>query len=75
MRTDRDRITRTRARTPGVERQWSLARRCAIESKPPDIDLVELWITKPTKDEDKPSDVTSMPGAGLIRTSFREGLV
>jgi hypothetical protein len=40
----------------------------------PDIELVELWITKPTKDEDKPSGATSMPGAGLIRASFREGL-
>jgi hypothetical protein len=41
----------------------------------PDSELTELWITKHTKDEDKPSGVTSMPGAGLIRTSFREGLV
>ena len=41
----------------------------------PDSDQTELGITKHTKGEDKPSGETSMPGAGLIRTSFREGLV
>jgi len=41
----------------------------------PDSELTEPRITKHTKDEDKPSDATSMPGAGLIRTSYREGLV
>jgi hypothetical protein len=41
----------------------------------PDFELTELWVTKHTKGEDKPSGATSMPGAGLIRTSFREGLV
>jgi hypothetical protein len=41
----------------------------------PDSELTELWITKHTKDEGKPSGETSMPGAGLIRTSLREGLV
>jgi hypothetical protein len=43
--------------------------------QPPDADQTELRVTKHTKDEDKPSGETSMPGAGLIRTSFREGLV
>lgn len=43
--------------------------------QPSDLDQTELGITKHTKDEDKPSGATSMPGAGLIRTSFREGLV
>ena len=43
--------------------------------QPPDSDQTELGITKHTKDEGKPSGETSMPGAGLIRTSFREGLV
>ena len=38
----------------------------------PDFELTELWITKHTKGEDKPSAATSMPGAGLIRTSLRE---
>ena len=41
----------------------------------PDFELTELWITKHTKGEDKPSGATSMPGAGLIRTSHREGPV
>ena len=43
--------------------------------QPPDSDQTELRITKHTKDEDKLSGETSMPGAGLIWTSFREGLV
>ena len=43
--------------------------------QPPDSDQTELGITKHTKDEDKPSGATSMPGAGLIRTQFREGVV
>ena len=38
--------------------------------QPPDLDQTELGITKHTKDEDKPSGETSMPGAGLIWTSF-----
>jgi hypothetical protein len=37
--------------------------------QPPDPDQTELGITKHTKDEDKPSGETSMPGAGLIGTS------
>ena len=41
----------------------------------PDSELTELWITKRTKDEGKPSGATSMPGAGLIRTPSREGPV
>ena len=43
--------------------------------QPPDSDQTELGITKHTKDEDKPSAETSMPGAGLIGTTYREGRV
>jgi len=38
--------------------------------QPPDSDQAKLGITKHMKGEDKPSGETSMPGAGLIRTSF-----
>jgi hypothetical protein len=36
----------------------------------PDSEQAKVGITKHTKDEDKPSGETSMPGAGLIRTSL-----
>ena len=62
------------------EDPWGRATRVARTAardrvQPPDSEQVVSWTTKRAKDADKPSGATSMPGAGLIRTSFREGLV
>ena len=57
MQMDRDTITRTGARTPGVERQKPLERRCTSAPRSPAQNGDRMGAAGNTKDGGKPSDV------------------
>src|SRR5215470_19202374 len=67
---DRDSITRTCARAPGVERLASLERRCITESS--SLTLIGACgrATGCTKDGGKPCGGKGMPGAGLTEPPY-----
>ena len=68
---DRDNITRTGARAPGVERRESLAWRCFTEQVASDSERGTHAAAESTKDGGKPDHATGMLGAGL--TEERSG--
>jgi hypothetical protein len=67
---DRDSITRTGARAPGVERHASLERRCITESSSPTLIGACCRTTGCTKDGGKPCGGKGMPGAGLTEPPY-----
>src|SRR5215831_20228617 len=68
---DRDNITRTGARAPGVERHMSLAWLCFTEQATPDTERGIHAAAESTKDGGKPDHATGMLGASL--TEARSG--
>jgi len=67
---DRDSITRTGARAPGVERQASLERRCITESSSLTLIGACCRATGCTKDGGKPCGGKGMPGAGFTEPPY-----
>jgi hypothetical protein len=71
---DRDSITRTGARAPGVERPVSLAWRCSTEQVTSDFGRRTHAATESTKGGGKPSHVTGMLGASLTNAGLGKAL-
>src|SRR5215472_16718541 len=67
---DRDSITRTGARAPGVERLASLERRCITESSSLTLIGACCRATGCTKDGGKPCGGKGVPGAGLTEPPY-----
>src|SRR5215468_10838030 len=67
---DRDSITRTGARAPGVERHASLERRCITESSSLTLIGACCRTTGCTKDGGKPCGGKGMPGAGFTEPPY-----
>src|SRR5215813_9012996 len=67
---DRDSITRTGARAPGVEQPASLERRCITESSSLTVIGACGRATGCTKDGGKPCGGKGMPGAGLTEPPY-----
>ena len=68
---DRDNITRTGARAPGVERQKPLARKCTSALRPPTQNGAETWQAVGTKDGRKPVDAKTSRRTGRPRLKYR----